>query len=105
MEKLRDFTKKRGTTLFLRFALLGIAVIVLFFSSFMIIDVYSHWAKQSPELAGWQYPIIFVIVTVVITFFVALGQIWKLLGLVDKNRAFSQASVDAMRPVRNLVAT
>ncbi len=91
---------KNSTTLLLRTALLGIAAVVLLFSSFMVTGVYSNWAEESPELAGWRYPIIFVITSVVITFFVALVQIWKLLSLVDKNKAFSQASVKTMRNVK-----
>lgn len=90
----------QGTTLFLRAALLGIGVVVTFFSSFMLAEVYSHWASDSPELAGWRYPIMFVIAAVVITFFVALAQIWKLLNLIDRNKAFSKASVKAMQNVK-----
>ena len=90
----------RGSTLFLRAALLGIAGMVLLFSTFMLSDVYSNWARQSPELANWRFPIIFVIASVVITFLVALGQIWKLLNLIDKNKAFSPASVKVMQSIK-----
>lgn len=100
MEKIRNIATKRGSTLVIRAALLGIAFVVLFFSSFAVADVHSQWAKDSPELAGWRYPIMFVISAAVITFLVAIGQIWKLLGLVDKNKAFSQASVNTMRNVK-----
>lgn len=91
---------RNTTTLLLRLALLGIIVVVLLFSSFMVADVYSNWARQSPELAGWRYPIVFVITAAVATFLVAVRQIWKLLGLVDKNKAFSRASVSTMRNVK-----
>ena len=94
-----------GSTLFLRLALLGIAVVVLFFSSFTFAEVNNTWAADSPELANWQYPIMFVIAAVVITFFVALGQIWKLLSLIDKNKAFSQASVKVMQNIKHCAFT
>lgn len=90
----------KGSTLLLRASLLGIAGIVALFGSFMLANVYSNWASESPELAGWRYPVIFVITAVVITFFVALGQIWRLLGLVSKNKAFSKTSVKTMRNVK-----
>lgn len=90
----------RGSTLFLRAALLGIAGMVLLFSTFMLSDVYSHWAPESPEFADWRFPVIFVIAAVVITFLVALGQIWKLLNLVGKNKAFSLASVKTMQKIK-----
>lgn len=91
---------KNGSSLLLRVALLGIAGVVLFFSSFMVAEVHSRWAVDSPELAGWRYPIIAVIIFVVCTFLVALMQIWKLLGLIDKNKAFTKASVKTMRTVK-----
>lgn len=100
MNKIKHFIKKRGSTLFLRASLFGIACIVVFFSSLMVVNVYSNWAEQSPELKGWRFPIILVIFSVVITLFVAFRQIWRLLGLVDKRKAFSQTSVDAMRTVK-----
>src|SRR5690349_13122834 len=100
MEKITSLAKKRGSTLLIRLALLGIAVVVTFFSSFMVAEAYSGWAKESPELAGWKYPIIFVITASVLTFFVALIQIWKLLGLVDKSQAFSLGAVRTMRNVK-----
>ncbi len=91
---------KRGSTILLRLALAGIVAVVLFFSSFMVANVYDNWAEESPELAGWRYPIIAVIVATVATFLFALLQIWNLLGLVDKNKAFSAASVKAMRNIK-----
>lgn len=97
---MKQVITKKGSTLFLRTALLGIASVVVLFSSFTVAEVYNRWAVDSPELAGWRYPIIFVIAAVVITFLVALGQIWKLLSLIDKNKAFSQASVRVMRNVK-----
>lgn len=100
MKKIIDLVKKRGTTLFLRLALLGVVCVVLFFSSFMVVNVYLNWAKESPELAGWRLPIVFVISASVATFLVAVGQIWRLLGLIDKSKAFSKSSVRTMRGVK-----
>lgn len=88
---------KNGSTLFLRAAILGTAVVVALLSAWAIVDVYGHWAKDAPEVAGWQYPIIFVIAGAATTFCVAVRQIWKLLNLIDKNKAFTNASVKTMK--------
>ena len=96
----KKITIDRGTTLFLRAALLGAAIVVALLAAWAVSDVYMHWAEDSPELANWQYPIIFVISVSAITFTVAVRQIWKLLNLVDRNKAFSQASVKAMQNVK-----
>lgn len=90
----------RGTTLFLRVAILGAAIVLLLLSAWAVSDVYMHWAEDSPELANWQYPIMFVISASAITFAVAVRQIWKLLNLIDKNKAFTKASVNAMKNVK-----
>jgi hypothetical protein len=91
---------KNGSTLFLHAAILGAAFVVVLLSSWAIVDVYGHWAEDSPELAHWQYPIIFVIAASALTFCVAVHQIWKLLNLIDKNKAFAKASVNAMKNVK-----
>jgi len=91
---------KNGSTLFLRAAILGAALVVVLLSAWAVTDVFSHWPEQSPELARWQYPIIFVITASASTFCVAVRQIWKLLNLIDKNKAFTKASVKAMKNVK-----
>lgn len=97
---MKQAITQKSSSLILRISLLGIAAVVLFFSSFMVAEVHSSWASEVPELAGWRYPIILVTIAVVVTFLVALAQIWKLLSLVDKNKAFSQGSVKVMRNVK-----
>lgn len=95
----RDF-KDRGTILFLRTALLGAAVVISLLSAWAVSDIFRHWAEDSPEVAGWTYPLILVISGSTITFCVAARQIWKLLNLIDQNKAFTAASVRAMRNVK-----
>jgi hypothetical protein len=90
----------RGTTLFLRAAILAAGLVVVLLSAWAVSDVYMHWAEDSPELAYWQYPIMFVITASALTFCVADRQIWKLLNLIDKNKAFTNASVRAMKNVK-----
>lgn len=92
--------KDSGTTLFLRTAILGASIIIALLSIWAVSDVYMHWAEDSPELAFWAYPIILVISASAATFCVAVSQIWKLLSLIDRNKAFTNASVKTMRNVK-----
>lgn len=110
INKLRDITddmkntsvyfKDRGTTLFLRAATLGAAVIATLLSIWAVSDIYDHWADDSPELAFWTYPLMAVISVNAATFCVAVRQIWKLLDLIDRNKAFTNASVKTMKIVK-----
>lgn len=100
MKNKKSKLVKHGSTLFLHAAILGAAFVVALLSSWAIVDVYGHWAEDSPELANWQYPIIFVIAACALTFCVAVHQIWKLLSLIDKNKAFTEASVRTMKNVK-----
>jgi len=100
MKNMKGIPVKNGSTLFLRAAILGAAFVVVLLSTWAVVDVYGHWAEDSPELANWKYPIIFVITAAASTFCVAVRQIWKLLNLIDKNKAFTKASVRAMKNVK-----
>jgi len=92
--------KDLGTTLFLRTAILGASIVIVMLSLWAVSDVYRHWSENSPELTFWTYPIILVISTSVATFCVAVFQIWKLLSLIDRNKAFTNESVKTMRNVK-----
>lgn len=100
MRNMNANFKDRGTTLFLRTAILGASVAITLLSLWAVSDVYTHWVEDSPELAFWMYPIILVIATSTASFCVAAFQIWKLLSLVDRNKAFTNASVKTMRNVK-----
>lgn len=100
MKNKHSDLKQRGTTLFLRAAILGAAVVITVLSAWAVSDTYMHWADDSPELAFWTYPIILVVSASAVTFCVAASQIWKLLNLIDRNQAFTPASVNTMKNVK-----
>jgi hypothetical protein len=100
MKNSKNSFIKNGSTLFLRLAILGAALVVVLLSAWAVWDVFRHWADDSPELAFWTYPIILVISASAATFCVAVRQIWKLLNLIDRNKAFTNASVRAMKNVK-----
>jgi hypothetical protein len=100
MKNAKDALVKNGSTLFLRAAILGTALIIVLLSAWAVSDVFRHWAEDSPELASWTYPIMLVISASAATFCVAVRQIWKLLNLIDRSKAFTKASVRAMKNVK-----
>ncbi|WP_025027978.1 DUF2975 domain-containing protein [Caldalkalibacillus mannanilyticus] len=58
-------------------------------------------AEMNPELAYLQYPILIGIYVTAIPFFGALYQALKLLSYIDKNIAFSDLSVKALKIIKN----
>ena len=92
---------KRGSTLFLRGAivLLGLPILAVCILGISRFDPNSpYW--QLPELANLQYPILIGLYAAMIPFFVALYQTLKLLSFIDKNKAFSELSVKALRNIK-----
>ncbi|MFP5108836.1 DUF2975 domain-containing protein [Neobacillus sp. C211] len=89
---------KQGSTLFLRMAVFLIGTPVLALCIFGL-----PWlAKNSvnPDYAHILYPILIGMYVSVIPFFVALYQALKLLSYIDKNQAFSELSVKALKNIK-----
>jgi hypothetical protein len=89
---------KRGSTLFLRMAVFFIGTPVLALCIFGL-----PWLANNPvnpDYAHILYPIIIGMYVSVIPFFVALYQAFKLLSYIDKNQAFSQISVKALKNIK-----
>ncbi|WP_059050308.1 DUF2975 domain-containing protein [Paenibacillus senegalimassiliensis] len=90
---------KQGSTLFLRVVvfLMGFAVLAL--------AIYAL-PRIGGDLLGY-YPLYVTVPIMVgmygaaLPFFFALYQTLKLLGLIDRNTAFSEGSVNALRQIRN----
>jgi hypothetical protein len=89
---------KRGTTLFLRMAVFLIGTPVLALCIFGL-----PWLANNPvnpDYAYILYPIIIGMYVSVIPFFAALYQAFKLLSYIDKNQAFSELSVKALKNIK-----
>jgi hypothetical protein len=89
---------KRGSTFFLRMAvfLIGTPVLALGIFGF-------PWLANNPvnpDYAHMLYPILIGMYVSVIPFFVALFQAFKLLSYIDKNQAFSELSVKALKNIK-----
>ena len=89
---------KRGTTLFLKLAVFLIGSPVLALGIFGL-----YWLPNNPvnpDYAHILYPIVIGMYVSVIPFFIALYQAFKLLSYIDKNQAFSQMSVKALKNIK-----
>ena len=89
---------KRGTTLFLKLAVIFIGIPVLALCLFGM-----FWLINNPVnlvYAYLLYPILIGIYISTIPFFIALFQAFKLLNHIDKNQAFSELSVKVLKIIK-----
>ena len=89
---------KKGSTLFLKsvISLIGIAVLALCFL----------FTLEVTKAGGALFlPILIIMYVTAIPFFSALYQALKLLGYIDKNTAFSELSVKALRNIKYCAIT
>ncbi|MFZ3588791.1 DUF2975 domain-containing protein [Bacillus sp. DJP31] len=94
---------KKGTTLFLKIALFLIGTPVLALCIFGL-----SWLANNPVYQDYThilYPILIIMYVSVIPFFFALYQAFRLLSYIDKNKAFSQISVKALKNIKYCAMT
>lgn len=89
---------KRGTTLFLKLAVLFIGLPIIALCIFGLIWLISNPAN--PDYEQVLYPIIIGMYISTIPFFIALYQSFKLLSYIDNNQAFSDLSVKALKKIK-----
>jgi hypothetical protein len=89
---------KQYSTIFLKIAVILIGLPVLALCIFGLPWLANHPAN--PNYVRLLYPIIIGIYVSVIPFFAALYQALKLLSYIDKNKAFSQVSVKALKNIK-----
>ncbi|MDF2857799.1 MAG: hypothetical protein K0Q87_3650 [Neobacillus sp.] len=90
---------KQVSTLFLKIALILIGIPIL---ALCIVGLI--WLPQNPanpDYAHLLYPIVIGMYLSVIPFFAAFYQAFKLLSYIDKNQAFSDLSVKALKKIKN----
>ena len=89
---------KKSSTLFLKLAIALIGIAVLALIIVFTIDLVS-------DGGGLFLPILIIMYVTAIPFFFALYQALKLLGLIDRNIAFSELSVKAFRNIKYCAIT
>lgn len=95
----------RGSTLFLRVAVLLIGIPVLALCIFGLPGMAARDAAAHPETAYLQYPFLLGAYLTVIPFFYALYQALKLLNYIDKNKSFSERSVKSLKYIKYCAIT
>ncbi|MBP6945017.1 DUF2975 domain-containing protein [Patescibacteria group bacterium] len=91
---------KHVSTHFLRAILFLITLGTLAFCVFALPAIWKSGARVFPTVRYSVYLISIDLYLTVIPFFVALWQAGKLLRYIDQNNAFSQASVKALRTIK-----
>jgi hypothetical protein len=99
---------KRGSTLFLKFAVILMGIPVLALSLFMfpqIANEANEALEKGSDLAFAVYALLMVMYVSTVPFFMALYQSFNLLTFIDKHQAFSELSVNALRKIKNCAIT
>src|SRR5690606_35254985 len=94
-----DFME-RGTTLFLKLAVILIGMPVLALCIFAVPEIGEFAAELYPDSAYLKYLVFVDLYGSAIPFYFALYQAFKLLSYIDKNKAFSELSVRALRKIK-----
>jgi hypothetical protein len=96
---------KRGSTLFLKIAVILIGTPVLALCILGLPFLVKEAAEGNSEFAYVLYGIVAVMYVSAIPFYMALYQAFKLLSYIDKNKAFSEISVKALKKIKYCAMT
>jgi hypothetical protein len=94
---------KKGTTLFLK-----LAVILMGFPVLALCIFGLPWLANNPvnpDYAHILYPIVIGMYVSAIPFYIALYQAFKIISYIDKNNAFSELSVKALKNIKYCAIT
>jgi hypothetical protein len=99
---------KRGSTLFLKIAVIFIGIPILALCIFLLPQIANEAieeAKKGAQLAYVVFGILTIMYVSTIPFYFALYQALRLLIYIDKNQAFSELSVRALKKIKNCAIT
>ncbi|OKP65729.1 hypothetical protein A3842_30290 [Paenibacillus sp. P3E] len=96
---------ERGTTLFLKVAVIVIGLPVLALCIFAVPEIGNFAAELYPDMTYIKYLVLIDLYASVIPFYLALYQAFKLLGYIDKNKAFSELSVRVLKNIKYCAIT
>ncbi len=92
--------KHKGSTLFLRLALTLMALAALALCIFAFPEMWRSFTFEDQEFLKPGRAIIVGMYASAIPFLLALRESWKLLGYIDRNTAFSDLSIRALRNIK-----
>ncbi|MFB5196035.1 hypothetical protein COJ96_15305 [Bacillus sp. AFS073361] len=96
---------KQVTTLFLKVAVIFIGIPVLALCIFLVPELGNLAAKLLPDFSSIKYFVSIIFYASAIPFYFALYQAFKLLRHIDKNEAFSELSVNALKKIKQCAIT
>ncbi|MBD7984966.1 DUF2975 domain-containing protein [Sporosarcina sp. Sa2YVA2] len=88
-------------TIFLKMAVILMGVPILALCIFVVPGIASFAAELYPEMAYLKYLVLINIYAGAIPFYFALYQTFKLLSYIDKNNAFSEQSIKALKNIKH----
>jgi hypothetical protein len=88
-------------TLFLKLAVVLMGLPVLALCIFVLPEIAEFFAELNPTLDFLQYPFLMGLYVAAAVFYAALYQTLKLLSYIDKDQAFSDLSVVALKKIKN----
>lgn len=91
---------KYGSTLFLKTAVILIGFPVIALCIFLVPEIASFAVELFPDKAYIKYLVLIDLYATAIPFYFALYQSFKLLHYIDKNKAFSELSVKALKNIK-----
>ncbi|WP_219192136.1 DUF2975 domain-containing protein [Bacillus paralicheniformis] len=91
---------KRGSTLFLKIAVILIGIPVLALCIFFVPKIAYFAADLYPDISYLKYLVYIDLYAAAIPFYFALYQAFKLLSYIDHNKAFSKLSVRALKNIK-----
>jgi hypothetical protein len=91
---------ERGTTLFLKVAVILMGIPVLALCIFLVPALANYAAELYPDHTYIKYTLFIDLYASAIPFYFALYQTFKLLGYIDKNKAFSELSVRVLKNIK-----
>ncbi|KXY55680.1 DUF2975 domain-containing protein [Bacillus cereus] len=91
---------KQGSTLFLKTAVILMGIPVLAICIFLVPNIGNFAAELYPEMAYIKYLVFINLYATAIPYYFALYQTFKLLNYIDKNNAFSELSVKALKNIK-----
>lgn len=96
---------EKATTLFLKITVIFLAVPVLALCIFLVPELANLAAKLLPGIGIIKYNVYLVLDASVLPYYFALYQAFQLLRYIDKNNAFSDLSVKALKKIKYCAIT
>jgi hypothetical protein len=96
---------KQVTILFLKIAVILMGIPVLAFGIFLVPDIADFAAELYPDMAYIKYLVFIDLYASAIPYYLALYQAFLLLCYIEKNKAFSDLSVKALKMIKYCAIT